>query len=107
MNCRIERRPRATAIRNAPPAPMAAASVGVNTPPYMPPITNRNSSVIAQTPRTAASRSVQLDRGPAGRKRGRTSPMIVMVAMYMTTASRPGTMPAIYSRPTSCWVMRL
>ena len=54
-----DRRPRATPIRNAPPAPMPPASVGVNSPPYNPPMTNTNSSSGAQTSRMARRRSVQ------------------------------------------------
>ena len=95
MNCGPVRRRRATAIRKAPPAPIAAASVAVNMPPYRPPMTNTNSSAIAHTPRTASSRPRQDTRGARGRKRGRTTPISTIVVMYISAARMPGSRPAM------------
>src|SRR5262249_46306397 len=86
-------RPRRTPIKNAPPAPMPPASVGVNRPPYRPPMTKKNSSRVAQISRSPVSRSRQSLRGPAGRYLGRARTMTATVVMYMEAARMPGTMP--------------
>ncbi len=71
----------------------------------MPPMTKANSNSVAQMSRIASSRSTQVLRGPDGRKPGRIRPIAVIVTMYMATARRPGTTPAMNSLPTSCSVI--
>ena len=84
---------------------MPPASVGVNSPPYKPPITNTNNASGAHTSRAAPRRSAHELRGACGRKRGRTRPMMPIVAMYIDTARNPGSTPAMNSLPMSCWVI--
>ena len=64
-----------------------------------------NSSSVAQMSRNPARRSAQECRGAAGRKFGRTLPMITTVSMSIEAASKPGMMPAMNSLPMSCSVM--
>ena len=68
-------------------------------------MTKTKSSSVAQMSRSPARRSAQVWRGAAGRKFGRTLPMITTVIMSMVAASRPGMMPAMNSLPMSCSVM--
>ena len=69
----------------------------------MPPMIAMNSRRAAQVPRSDAKRSGQATGSPAGSVRPYARRT---VAMYMTIASRPGTTPAMNSRPTSCSVMK-
>ncbi len=92
-------------ISKAPPAPMPPASVGVNNPPYKPPITNKNSRMGAQTSRRAVNRSAHELAGAVGSHPGRTRPITAIVVMYIVTARKPGNIPATNSLPMSCWVI--
>jgi len=62
--------PRAQANTKPPMAPTPAASVGVNSPPYMPPITMANSRATPQMPRMAVRRCAQVDFSPGGPREG-------------------------------------
>jgi len=64
ISCGGKSRRRTATITNAPPAPMRATSVAVKIPPQRPPITNRKSKPIAQTPLSAPP------LGPGGPRRG-------------------------------------
>ncbi len=96
---------RITPSRKAPPAPTPPASVGVNTPPYRPPITKMNSTSEGQTSFIAARRSLQGFFSPAGSSLGASATMAMMVSTYMPIASRPGSTPAMKSLPMSCCVI--
>jgi hypothetical protein len=45
-------------------------------------------------------------RSPRGRNPGRAMPMMLMVMMYMPTATIPGSIPAMNNLPMSCSVIR-
>ena len=73
--------PRASAKRNPPIAPIPAASVGVNQPPYMPPMTIPNSTRTPQILRSACRRCAQLERSPGGPSCGLRAVAIAAAAM--------------------------
>ena len=68
-------------------------------------MTKTNSSSVAQISIRPVRRSAQLWRGVAGKKFGRTLPMITTVSMSIAAARMPGMMPAMNSLPMSCSVM--
>ena len=54
----------------APKAPIPPASVGVKTPPYIPPITSKNSKSTGQVSLSDPNFCLMVDRGKAGPKSG-------------------------------------
>ena len=84
-------------------APTAPASVGVNHPSSRPPMEIRNVTITSKSPLPRASkRSFQDDFGPTGPSDGFLFTRILMVSIYRTIRSMPGTMPAINSFPMDC-----
>ena len=61
LSCRLS-----AAITRLPAAPIAAASIGVNRPTNMPPITTRKSSSVSTTPLRDLSLSIHDILGPGG-----------------------------------------
>ena len=69
-------------------------------------MTKANNTSGAQTSRAPRRRSAHELRGAAGSKRGRSVPINAIVAIYIDTASNPGSTPAMNSLPMSCCVIR-
>ena len=102
--CRL-RFPPISAMTMVPAAPMAAASVGVNTPTKSPPMTRRNSRKVSIRPVSEAIRSRRDAFGAGTQRPGRRRVQTTMVTMNRTARRMPGRMPATKSLPTDCSVM--
>ena len=80
-------------------APRAPASVGVQMPMRMPPITNTITTSSAQTSFSAISFSLAVVLGPRGPAAGLILHQPKMTTQYRAAISRPGTMPEISRVP--------
>src|SRR5690606_34653868 len=73
------------------------ASVGVQTPPYSVPITNRKITAIGRIARVEAKRSDQLYLGPNGPASGLRRHVNQTIREKTRIVSRPGMIPAMNS----------
>src|SRR5690606_19243193 len=86
------------AISSAPKAPTAPASVGVNQPATIPPITVANRSTTSITPVSARSFRAHGTFGPGGPRWGRRQHSRTTLATSTTPTIHPGTSAAVKRR---------
>src|SRR5690554_3141536 len=89
-------------ISSAPNAPTAPASVGVNQPAAMPPITRANRKTTSITPVNARSFLPQDTFGPGGPRCGRRQHSRSTVATSATPTMNPGRTAAVNSWVIDC-----
>ena len=93
-------------MTSAPKEPAAPASVGVNNPPYMPPMTSAtsdrmgNSFIAAEAMDSSDAESSVTETSPI--HCGRHVAMARIRSAKATDRIRPGTIAAINSTPTDC-----
>ena len=104
-NVRQRSRPAASATTEIAAAPIAAASVGVNTPRYMPPTTAKKMAATSHALLRLRTRSRNGMAGAAGPAAGFSRTYAPIAAQYPSVAMMPGTSAARNSLPIDCSVM--